>query len=420
MSLSGALNSAVSALNSQSQAISMVSDNIANASTTGYKSVTASFESLLSSGSSSAGYASGGVAVSARYHISQQGLLTSSSSDTAMAIDGNGFFVVKDASGTTYYTRNGDAVIDDASGYLTVNGCYLMGWATDQNGDVTGGETAATLTRIDTAALQSVAGATTTETIKANLPADAETGDDFTTTMDVYDSLGTASSVTITWTKTGENTWTASFSNATLASDPSVTTGTVTGSIDITFNEDGTLASTAPDPATISITGWTTGAANSTITIDLGTSGSANGLTQYASGASTPSIDLKSIDQDGLAYGSLTGVSIEDGGNVVAAYSNGETYVIYKVAVATFANADGLATVSGGFYSESTSSGTATLHESGLGGAGSVEGGKLESSTVDTTEEFSTMITAQQAYSAAAQVVSTVSEMYDTLMSSVR
>ncbi|MDC7786781.1 flagellar hook protein FlgE [Rhodoplanes sp. TEM] len=420
MSLSGALNSAVSALNSQSQAISMVSDNIANASTTGYKTVTASFESLLSSSSSSAGYSSGGVAVSARYNITEQGLLTSSSSDTAMAIDGNGFFVVQDESGTTYYTRNGDAVIDDADGYLTINGYYLMGWATDQDGNVTGGETAATLSKIDTASLQSVAAATTIESIDANLPADAAVGDEFTTTMDVYDSLGTASSVTVTWTKTGENTWTAGFSDATLATDSTVTTGTVTGSIDITFNADGTLASTSPDPATISITGWTTGAEDSTITLDLGTAGNADGLTQYSSDSDTPSVDLKKIDQDGLAYGSLTGITIEDGGNVTAAYSNGETYVIYKVAVATFANADGLTTESGGVYSASTSSGTATLHESGLGGAGSIYGGKLESSTADTTQEFSTMITAQQAYSAAAQVVSTVSDMYDTLMSAVR
>ncbi|MFD2184256.1 flagellar hook protein FlgE [Rhodoplanes azumiensis] len=420
MSLSGALNSAVSALNSQSQAISMVSDNIANASTVGYKSVTASFESLLSSSSSSAGYASGGVGVSARYNISQQGLLTSSSSDTAMAIDGNGFFVVRDASGSTYYTRNGDAVIDDASGYLTINGNYLMGWPTDQDGNVTVGETAATLTRIDTAAVQSVAAATTTEIIQANLPADAAVGDAFTTTMDVYDSLGTASSVTITWTKTAANNWQATFSDASLSSNSAVTSGTVTGTIDIVFNEDGTLASTSPSPATISIAGWTTGAADQTITLDLGTLGGADGLTQYSSDSETPNIDLKKIDQDGLAYGSLTGVTVEDGGNVTATYSNGKTYVIYKVAIATFANADGLTTVSGGMYAESTKSGSATLHEAGVGGAGNLLGGKLESSTVDTTGEFSTMITAQQAYSAAAQVVSTVSEMYDTLMSAVR
>jgi flagellar hook protein FlgE len=419
MSLTGALYSAVSAMNSQSQAISIVSDNIANASTTGYKTVTANFESLLTDSGSSSSYSAGGVGVSTRYNISTQGLLAASSSDTAIAVQGNGFFVVSDASGSTYYTRNGDFAIDDDDGYLSVNGYYLMGWVTDQEGNVVGGETAGTLTKIDTSALQSVASATTTETIKANLPSDADTGDTFTTTMDVYDSLGTASNVTVTWTKTAENTWTAGFSNPTLASDSTVTTGTATGTITITFNEDGTLASTSPSPATLAMT-WTTGAADSTITMSLGTAGAADGLTQYSSDSDTPSIDLKSIDQDGLAYGSLTDISIEDGGNVTATYSNGSTYVIYKVALATFANADGLTTMSGGVYTESTSSGAATLHEAGAGGAGDIYGSKLESSTADTTEEFSTMITAQQAYSAAAQVVSTVKDMYDTLISAVR
>lgn len=419
MSLTGALYSAVSAMNSQSQAISVVSDNIANASTTGYKTVTASFESLLTDSGSSSSYSSGGVGVSTRYNISSQGLLAASSSDTAIAVQGNGLFVVSDDSGTIYYTRNGDFATNDDNGYLSVNGYYLMGWATDQDGNVIGGETAGTLTKIDTSTLQSVASATTTETIKANLPADAATGDTFTTTMDVYDSLGTASNVTVTWTKTAENTWTAGFSNPTLASDSTVSTGTATGSITITFNEDGTLASTSPSPATVAMT-WTTGAADSTITMSLGTAGAADGLTQYSSDSDTPAVDLTSIDQDGLAYGSLTGISIEDGGNVTATYSNGKTYTIYKVALATFANADGLTTMSGGVYSVSTTSGAATLHESGAGGAGTIYGSELESSTADTTEEFSTMITAQQAYSAAAQVVSTVKDMYDTLISAVR
>ncbi|NVO16632.1 MAG: flagellar hook protein FlgE [Rhodoplanes sp.] len=420
MSLTGALYSAVSAMNSQSQAISVVSDNIANASTTGYKTVTASFESMLTDSGSSSSYSAGGVSVSTRYNISSQGLLAASSSDTAIAVQGNGLFVVTDASGATYYTRNGDFATNDDNGYLTVNGYTLMGWPTDQDGNVIGGETAGTLTKIDTSALQSVAAATTTETIKANLPADAATGDTFSTTLDVYDSLGTASNVDVTWTKTGENTWSATFGNPTLASDSTVTTGTSSGTISITFNEGGTLASTSPSPATLSITGWTTGAADSTITMSLGTAGGADGLTQYSSDSDTPAIDLKSLDQDGLAYGSLTGIAIADGGNVNATYSNGKTYTIYKVALATFANPDGLTTSSGGVYTESTTSGVATLHEAGAGGAGDIYGSELESSTADTTSEFSTMITAQQAYSAAAQVVSTVKDMYDTLLSAVR
>lgn len=417
MSLSGALSSAVSALGAQSQAISMISDNIANASTPGYKSVSASFESMLSSSASSSSYSAGGVSVSARYNISEQGLLTASSNDTAIAIEGNGFFCVTDGTtGATYYTRAGDFTVDD-DGHLVSNGYYLLGWPTDAAGNVTGGENSASLQRIDTGAVQSIAKATTTETIEANLPAEAAVGDTFTSTLEVYDSLGTASNVTVTWTKTAENGWSATYSDATLASDPSVVTGTSSGTTTITFDGDGNLASVTGNTLAID---WKTGASDSAITIDVGTIGGSDGLTQRASGLATPAVDLKSIDQDGLAYGSLTGVSIEDGGNVTATYSNGETLVIYKVAVATFADPDGLTTLSGGIYEESLASGGATVHQAGVGGAGDIYGSKLEASTADTTEEFSTMITAQQAYSAAAQVVSAVNDMYDTLMSAVR
>ena len=98
--------------------------------------------------------------------------------------------------------------------------------------------------------------------------------------MSLYDSLGTANSMQITWTKTADNTWTASFANPTLTSDSTKTTGTAAGSVTIAFNSDGSLASTSPSPATVSVTGWTTGAANSTITLNLGTVGGTDGLTQ--------------------------------------------------------------------------------------------------------------------------------------------
>ena len=87
MSLSGALSSAISALNAQSQSLSMISDNIANSDTTGYKTTSAMFEQLVTASSSSSSYASGGVTVSGRSNISQQGLLSATSNATDVAID---------------------------------------------------------------------------------------------------------------------------------------------------------------------------------------------------------------------------------------------------------------------------------------------------------------------------------------------
>ncbi len=418
MSLSGAINSAVAALRAQSQVIGMVSDNIANSETSGYKANYASFASLVT-GQDDNNYSSGGVLVSTRSNVTQSGLLTATSNSTDLAINGSGFFAVSSEDGSnTYYTRNGAFEFDE-EGQLTNNGYYLLGWPTDADGTISGGSTSAGLEKIDVDSVSSSAAATTEVSIVANLPANAADGATFTNTMDLYDSLGTAASTTVTWTKTGENSWTASFSDPVSAADGTTEVGTISSSdITITFNGDGTLASTSPSPPTLSVSGWTTGASNSTISLDLGAADTASGLSQYSSTADTLTV-TPTITQDGLAYGSLSSITVTDDGTVEASYSNGQTRSIYKIPVATFANANGLETMSGAVYAVTGDSGTATLHVAGADGVGTIEGSTLEASTTDTNEEFSTMIAAQQAYSAAARVMSTASNMYDSLLQAV-
>jgi flagellar hook protein FlgE len=418
MSLMGALNSAISSLYAQSQALSNISDNLANSETTAYKTTSTSFSSLVAgSGSSS----SGGVTATSTSNVTEQGLLIASSSATDLAIEGDGFFVVSNSveNGASYYTRNGEFEVD-SSGYLTNNGYYLMGWETDADGNVIGGTSENSLTAIDIDSVQSSVDATSEVEIQANLPADAEVGDTFETTFEVYDSLGTSATVTVNWEKTAENTWEMSFDDPTLSSTGDVIGTSSTASIEISFNEDGTLASTDPDPAEFSITGWTTGAADSTISLDLGTADDTDGLTQYASDSDDPNVEVQSITQDGLAYGSLSSVEISDDGSVTAFFDNGEERVIYKIPVATFGNANGLTEKSDGVYARSSASGNSTLHQAGEGGAGTINGGWLEASTTDTSEEFSKMLTAQQAYSASSQIMSTTSDMFNTLLDAVR
>lgn len=421
MSLTGALSSAISALSAQSQSLSMISDNIANTSTTGYKTTSAMFDDLVTASSNATSYASGGVTVSGRANITQQGLLAATSNATDVAIQGSGFFVVTSATsgGTVSYTRNGAFTTDNA-GYLENNGSYLEGWRTDSDGNVVGNESASNLEAINTQVASTSGSATTKTTIAANLPSDAATGDSYTSSMTVYDSLGAANSMQVTWTKTGTNTWSASFANPTSTSDTTTATGTASGTIDITFNSDGSLASTSPSPATVAVTGWTDGAADSTITMNLGTAGGTDGLTQYASGETTPTVNVTSISSDGLSYGKLSSISIGKNGVVDATYSNGQTIAIYKIAVATFADPTGLSAASDGLYSATVTSGNAALQTSGENGAGTIYGSELESSTTDTSSQFSSMISAQQAYSAASQVISTVNKMYDTLISAMR
>jgi len=428
MSLTGALSSAVSALNAQSQSLAMIADNISNADTVGYKTTSAMFEDMVTASSSQTSYSSGGVGVSGRANITQQGLLAPSTNPTDVAIKGAGFFVVKDPSGNTFYTRNG-AFVPDKNGILKNDGFILQGWRTDASGNIIGDKTAANLTDIDTEVASSNASATTKSSISANLPADAAVGATFTQSMTVYDSLGAPNSVQLTWTKTGTNTWTAGLANPKPASDPTAadtgTSDTGGGPITVTFNPDGSLASTNPNPPTLSITGWTDGAAAITgttaIGLNFGTVGKKDGLTQSASNSDTPDISNATANSDGLPFGTLSSISIatDGSGSVDATYSNGQTITLYKLAVSTFADPNGLGAHSDGMYSSTSTSGNPSLETSGTNGAGTVFGSELESSATDTSGQFSNMISAQQAYSAASQVITTVNKMFDTLMSAV-
>lgn len=425
MSINGALNSAVSGLSAQATAMAVIADNLSNSETYGYKAVSTSFSTLVTEQSSGNSYSSGGVRATPRQAVGGQGLIETTSTSTDLALDGNGMFACTDSvdGNVLYFTRNGEFSIDQ-DGYLVNGSYYLQGWELDQDGNiaVSNANSASSLSAINLSAFNSSAAATDEVGIQANLPASAEVGDTFTTAVEVYDSLGTAHTVSVSWEKTAANEWEASFSDPTLATDNSQTTGTISGGpITITFDGDGLLDSYSPNPADISITGWTTGASDSTIAVDLGTSGKTDGLTQYAPDSDDDlQVTVNSISQNGLQYGTLSGVEILDDGSVIASYDNGDEVAIYKIPVATFTNYNGLTLNSDGFYEQTYGSGNYTLTEAGTGSAGEIVGSSLEASTVDTADEFSKMIVSQQAYSAASQIISTCDDMYDDLMSAVR
>ncbi|MBS1182323.1 MAG: flgE [Proteobacteria bacterium] len=418
MSLSGAMNSAVSALQAQSSALSIISNNLANVSTTGYKASSASFSSLLTS--SEASSSSGGVTVAKSQNILASGTLVESSISTNIAIDGDGFFAVTTGDGSEiYYTRNGSFTVDDDTGYLTSNGYTLLGWATDADGNVVGGTTENNLEEIDTDAITGYAAATTSVELKGALPADATTS--YTSELELYDSLGTAYTLEVNWTKstTADNTWTMSYGDLTTSDGTTVTTATISGATTIVFDEYGKLESFTPN--TLTISGFTDGAADLSVTLDLGTIGATDGLSQYTpdDDSSSTTVDI-ACTTDGCAYGTLSGVTIDEDGTVIGNYSNGESVSIYKIPLATFSNANGLTEMSNSVYSASTTSSGATYHFANSDGVGSIQDYELEESTSDTNTEFSAMISAQQAYSAASQVISTAKEMFESLLSAVR
>ena len=430
MSLIGAMNSAVTALKSQSQALAIIADNLSNASTTGYKANTTSFKTLVTQSYSSTSYASGGVSASVRQNITNQGVISSTSNSTDLALDGDGFFVVTyGADGQEpFFTRDGEFEVD-SDGYMTLGSYYLQGWETDSDGNVVAGSTnsSSTLTAINVNRFAGTAEATSSEVLQANLPADADVGDSVDATMEVFDSLGTSHTVTMTFTKTASNEWELSFSDPVLSSDTSTTSGTTTGGpFTLTF-EDGALSSITDSSGTatdleIGITGFSTGASDiSAISIDIGQDDSGTGsLTQYSSGSDNPDISITSITGDGVEYGALSSIEVDSSGIIWAHFDNGQDIAIYKLAVADFTNANGLEAVGDGIYRETSSSGDFTLHEAGEDGVATITASALESSTVDTSDEFTRMIVAQQAYSAASQVISTTKDMFDDLMSATR
>lgn len=424
MSLGNAINTAVSALNAQSQAISMISDNISNSSTVGYKATSASFSSLVTQNYNSSSYASGGVAVTDSRNVGLQGLIQSSTISTNLALDGGGFFVVSEVgnngSADIAYTRNGEFSADK-NGYLsTSTGYRLMGYRVDSDGNPTDGDVFSVddLTAIDVDIVSGLAQASSTVTLSAGLPADAAVGDAVSLDVEFFDSLGVAHSTTLTYTKTGTNQWQMSIGDAVNPDDSTTVTGTSAGTTyDLVFDTSGKLSSVSPSPVTLSFSGLTSGAADIDLTLDIQDSGS---LTQYAAQDDEIDIELYSLDVDGARYGRYTSVEIDDDGLVTASFDNGLSLAIYKIPVATFANPNALQALSNNVFLPTVDSGNYILKDAGEGTAGLIRSSSVESSTVDIADEFSRMIIAQQAYSAASKVVTTADEMIDTLMQAIR
>ena len=121
-------------------------------------------------------------------------------------------------------------------------------------------------------------------------------------------------------------------------------------------------------------------------------------------------------EQNGAELGLRTGVTIDNEGYVSAQFSNGQSTRIYKLPVATFANANGLAENTGNVFRETDASGEFNLREAGQGSAGSLESATLEGSNVDLADEFSKMIVTQRAYSAGTKVITTADEMTAELL----
>lgn len=438
MSLYGAMMTGVAGLSANSQALSVTSANIANVNTVGYKTATVNFNTLLASSGTAANSGTAGVYATAGQNVIQQGLLTSTSSATDLAINGNGFFVVStspSAANGLEYTRAGSFTTDSTGNLQNAAGLYLLGWKLDNSGNVPSNRN--DLTTINVNSLAGKAEASTKMSLQANLQASTTadatytTGDmaagnvtpDFQRTINVYDSQGGQQPMQLSFIKTAANTWAYEVTYQGAASNLSpAPTNNLLSSGTVSFNSDGTLAnvvptggSGTPTTGTFSLTlPWnpaTSGLQSQTISVNMGTVGSSDGITQF----SDPST-MVSSSVDGALFGSLQSIAIDNQGYVTAEFSNGLSQKVYKVPVATFANPDGLAEVSGNAFVTSSASGSPTINEATLGGAGEIKSKSVEASTVDLATEFTNLITTQRAYEASSRIVTTASTMLDDLL----
>jgi flagellar hook protein FlgE len=429
MSLYGALMTGVAGLSANSQALSVSSANIANVNTVAYKTASSNFETLLAAAAGTSDPSSASVIATSSQNVSQQGLLTTASAPTDMAISGNGFFIVSPSSTNTSaleYTRAGDFTADASGNLQNSSGMYLMGWALDSAGNPP--TNPSDMTTINVNNLSGTAVASTSIGLQANLqssaaedstyqPGDMTAGNvtpDFQRTIDVYDSQGGTQPLEFSFVKTGANTW--AYEASYQGSSSNITGANPIAEGTMSFNSDGSLANVngaSPPSGTLSLTiPWSaaSGLSAQTLTVNMGTVGGTNGVTQFDT-AST----LTSANVDGAVFGNVTGLSIADDGTVSANFSNGLTQAVFKVPLATFTNPDGLAETSGNAYTTTPQSGGAVVNAATTGGAGSIASGELESSTVDLATEFTNLITTQRAYSACARIVTTADQMLQQL-----
>ena len=398
----------LSGLQASSSDLDVIGNNLANLNTDGFKSQTLSFGDIFAQMQGTSGngdpiqIGSGVQVVGTTSDLSNGAVNSSGAAASNMALQGNGYFVVS-KSGETSYTRNGDFSVN-SSGQLTTSGGDLVMGFPAVNGVVS---TTGALAPISVSSNGTVpASATSSFQVDANLDSASTVGTTFSTPLTIYDSLGTPQTLNVQYTNTGTNAWSYSVTLPGSATGSSAATTTL-ASGNLTFNSSGQLTSPTGTVPAIKITGLADGAANMSLTWNLNDASGNPTITQQ----DTASAPNSTPTQDGFAAGSLTGYTVLSDGVVQGEYSNGQTLALGQVAVANFANPQGLAQTGDGNEQATSGSGAAVVGQAGVGGNGSITGGAVEGSNVNLSTEFANMIVAQQSYDANAKVLTTLDQV---------
>jgi flagellar hook protein FlgE len=402
-------NIALTGLDAANQDLSVTANNLANASTIGFKGSRTEFADLYSStqtGVSSTAVGNG-VTVEEVAQQFSQGDIETTGNNLDLSISGNGFFTLSN-NGALEYTRDGEFQVNNAGDVVTADGANLQVYPPLANGGYnTGG-----LANLSLSSGESAPSATTTASITANLPAGAAIPADAaafsptdpnsynnTTSLTVYDSLGAAHTASLYFTNDGANTWTANL----------YVDGNAVGTQQLTFSPSGALLTPAGGaaafPTYTAADGLSTGANPMTMTFNFGN------VTQFGN-----NFGVTAVTQNGYTTGLLTGISIGNTGIVQAQYTNGNSVDLGQVAMANFANPQGLQQLGDSNWASTQSSGEAVQGVAGGSGFGNISSGSLEESNVDTTASLVDMITAQRAFQANAQMIQTENQISQTVI----
>jgi flagellar hook protein FlgE len=235
----------------------------------------------------------------------------------------------------------------------------------------------------------------------------ASTTSDYSSSVTVYDSLGTAHVSTVYFRKDSATSSEATWDWYVVPqSGDSITSG---GSGTLTFNANGILTSGGTaQPTTFDFAGAQAG---QVINLVLGSASGEGATTQYSSSSNTVY-----QSQDGYPPGVLQSISVSQDGIISGSYDNGQILKLYQLTLANFNDDQGLEREGGNLYSATLSSGPAYTSAPGQGGMGKINANSLEESNVDLANQFSEMIIAQTGYEANSKVITTTDEILQTLM----
>jgi flagellar hook protein FlgE len=429
-----ALFTGVTGLLAQQTRMDVVANNIANVSTTGYRSSRVDFQDLLSQtidgGSPTTNVTGGtnpsqiglGVTTGSISVDFTEGPLSTTGISSDLAIDGEGMFILSDGE-TNYYTRDGSFGLNSAGVFIDPStGLKVQGYMADANGNVNTDTGISDITVLigDTEIVQE----TQNGVVKGNLNSEEADGTTVQRTFRVYDSLGTARDVDVTFSKTTQVTvdgvsynawtWKAQYNGTDVTNVNSGDTGVVLfdsngsyyaeGSIDGSGTFTPRASQASQNEVTIPDTLFTDGSMPNTpfdFSLDF------SSVTSLAD-----SSDISLDSQDGYERGVLEEYSVGTDGIITGSFTNGKTQVLGQIALAGFSNIGGLSRTGNNCFIETSSSGLAQIGIPDSGGRGQICGGELEGSNVDLGTEFSNMIVTQRAYQANARTI-TVS---DTLL----